>query len=112
MAGIKYQYNFNFPNGFVYVLLDDEWGIEIKGESGYHGELVTLGSWDFSNRVAWFEWGATCTEQIQYLKNQFDQGVISEDDVLNKVDQLDCLMGPTIKESLTSEPILITEIAN
>jgi hypothetical protein len=100
MAGVKYQEHIFFPEGHIYVLMDDEWGVEITGENGIGGDLVGMGGWDFSTREAWTAWGDYCIEYIRGLQKSYEAGKIDEYDVTELVYTLDDLMDDTIKASL------------
>lgn len=85
MAGIKYEEKIYFPDGHIYVLMDDEWGIEIIGENGIGGSLVGMGCWDFISRESWDMWGTICIEKIKNIKERFECGEITQQEVVDLV---------------------------
>jgi hypothetical protein len=89
MAGIKKEAKFYFPEGHIWVLMDDEWGVEISGENGLGGELTTLSSWDFNTREAWIKAGELCENKIQELSKQVKNGTITEEGLLMEWHSID-----------------------
>jgi hypothetical protein len=104
MGMVKYEEKFYFPQGHIWVLMDDEWGVEILGEEGIDGELVGMGCWEFLTGEAWMKWGDTCIEEVGKLKMQFDIGILSENELLEKLYSIsDNLMSKEIENELTWE---------
>lgn len=68
MAGIKHEEKIQFSEGHIYVLMNDEWSVDISGEQGLDGDLVGMCSWDFKTREAWEKWGSHVIERIQGWK--------------------------------------------
>lgn len=68
MAGIKYEEKIYFPEGHVYILMNDEWSVDVTGEQGIDGDLVGMGSWDFKTCEAWSAWGNIVIDRIHEIK--------------------------------------------
>lgn len=102
MTRVKNEEKYYFPQGHIWVLMDDEWGVEIIGEDGIGGTLTGMASWDFKTQDAWKKWGQFCNEQIQKIKERFNQGEISIYQVTGLIYSLDRMMETSIKESLVA----------
>lgn len=100
MAGIKSEKRFAFPNGDVWVLMDDEWGVEINSENGKGGELVGLDSWDFKTRDAWMFWGQACNVRIKNIAKRFANKEIDEDTAIAEIQGIERHMPKHIKEQI------------
>lgn len=85
MAGIKYEEKIYFPEGNIYVLLDDEWGVSVTGEDGIGGELVGMISWQLNTRESWLEWGKTVVAYIQGVKTKLDSGLITSSKAIDLI---------------------------
>lgn len=100
MASVKSEKRFDFPHGNIWVLMDDEWGVEITGENGKGGDLQGMGSWEFTSREAWLSWGETCATQLQNIYLRSANGEISEETVGKEIGDMDHLMPNDIKKHL------------
>lgn len=105
MAGVKYQEKIHFPEGHIYVLMDDDWGVEITGEDGIGGDLVGMGSWDFSTREAWNEWGNICINTITEIQERQKAGMITADKAIDLIYGLEKFIDkcPLIKKNLKED---------
>lgn len=103
MAGIKYQEDIAFKDSHVYILMDDEWGVEIVGSDKADGPLTGMGTWDFSNRDAWISWGNFCTERIHELKEKWEKEEINDTQLLNLIYEIDDAMKEDVKQYLIYE---------
>ena len=45
MAGVKYEFKTHFNQGAVYVLLNDDWDIDVLGEEEIDSNLVSTDYW-------------------------------------------------------------------
>lgn len=80
MAKVKEEDKIEFDSGSVYVLwsVDDEegYGVEVLGEEGPGGDLVTMGDWTFGYGQEEYtissQWASYITEEMNKLPKNSD----------------------------------------
>lgn len=81
MGRIYKEVKVYFPEGHVYIHWDDGdedagWEIEVTGENGIDGDLVTMGGWSFGqdywSEDIWMKWGNYIAEKIKALEGKED----------------------------------------
>lgn len=97
MAGIKHEEKIHFASGHIYVVMDDELGVEIIGENEIGGDLVTMESWDFTTAETWSKWGTICIQTIRKFNQLVKSGELNENDLTDRIYEIEKLMPSKIK---------------
>lgn len=67
MAGIKTEEKFVFPEAQYWVLMDEDWCVEICGSNLDGDDLVGIQMWDLDSREEWLACGKFISQQISGL---------------------------------------------
>lgn len=97
MAGVKYEERYQFPNGKMWMLMDEHWGLALVAEEEDDGNLIDMGEWEFQTREAWQDWGDIVHERMQQLESEG----LSDAELINAVYAIDDLMPADIKAQQT-----------
>lgn len=97
---------FCFPNSNLVVEYDSHLNIEIREEWEKDGMIVDDSSvigWQFKTEEAWDEWLDFCIDYIQECKEQFELGLMTEEEISHKISRIEEFMNPSIYEALEDD---------